>query len=195
MRIQRRRAILYQRLKVPPTINQFRSNLLDRQTATQLFSLLDKYRPESKKAKLERLRKKAQAKAEGKEVPPSKRPPVVRIGMNLSFYCLAYCDIYLFLLFTLAGVNSVTTLVEKKKALFVAIAADCDPIEVVLHLPALCRKMGIPYCIVRGGRSRLGQVAGLKSVATLALTSVNPEDKVIILFYLFNLHIFLIFYS
>lgn len=38
--------------------------------------------------------------------------------------------------------------------------------------------MGIPYCIVRGGRSRLGQVAGLKSCATLALTSVNPEDKV-----------------
>lgn len=70
-----------------------------------------------------------------------------------------------------------TTLVEKKKAVLVAIAADCDPIEVVLHLPALCRKMGVPYCIVRGGRSRLGQVAGLKSVAALALTQVNPEDK------------------
>ena len=37
--------------------------------------------------------------------------------------------------------------------------------------------MGIPYCIVRGGRSRLGQVAGLKSVAAIALTQVNPEDK------------------
>lgn len=70
-----------------------------------------------------------------------------------------------------------TTAVEKKKAQLVCIAADCDPIEVVLHLPSLCRKMGIPYCIVRGGRSRLGQVAGLKSVAALALTAVNPEDK------------------
>ncbi len=70
-----------------------------------------------------------------------------------------------------------TTAVEKKKAQLVCIAADCDPIEVVIHLPSLCRKMGVPYCIVRGGRSRLGQVAGLKSVAALALTGVNPEDK------------------
>lgn len=68
-------------------------------------------------------------------------------------------------------------MVEKKKASLVCIAADCDPVEVVLHLPNLCRKMGVPYCIVRGGRSRLGQVAGLKSVAALALTNVNSEDK------------------
>lgn len=76
------------------------------------------------------------------------------------------------------GSNAVTTLIEKKKAQLVVIAADVDPIEIVLHLPALCRKMGVPYCIVRGGRSRLGQVANLKSVAALALTAVNPEDKV-----------------
>nr|XP_046910903.1 60S ribosomal protein L7a-like isoform X2 [Dermatophagoides farinae] len=155
VRIQRRRAVLYQRLKVPPSINQFRGNLLDRQTATQLFRLLDKYRPETKQAKLERLRQKAKSKAEGKEVAPTKRPPVVKVGAN-----------------------AVTTAIEKKTAQLVCISADCDPIEVVLHLPSLCRKMGIPYCIVRGGRSRLGQVARLKSCAALALTQVNPEDKI-----------------
>lgn len=80
VRLQRRRTILFQRLKVPPTINQFRSNLLDRQTATQLFRLLDKYRPESKQAKLERLRKKAEAKADGKKETPTKAPPVVKVG-------------------------------------------------------------------------------------------------------------------
>ena len=34
--------------------------------ATQLFKLLDKYRPETKEAKKERLKQRAVAKAEGK---------------------------------------------------------------------------------------------------------------------------------
>ena len=75
--------------------------------ATQLFKLLDKYRPETKQAKKERLRERAAARAEGKEDAPSKRAPVVR-----------------------HGVNTVTTLIEKKKAQLVVIANDVDPIEV-----------------------------------------------------------------
>merc|ERR1739848_733389 len=66
IRIQRQKAVLKTRLKIPPTIHQF-SQHLDKQTATQL----------------------------------------------------------------------------------VAIASDVDPIELVLYLPALCRKMGVPYCIIR----------------------------------------------
>merc|ERR1712014_216145 len=87
---------------------------------------LDKYRPETKQAKKERLRERAAARAEGKEDAPSKRAPVVR-----------------------HGVNTVTTLIEKKKAQLVVIANDVDPIELVMFLPALCRKMGVPYCIVK----------------------------------------------
>jgi len=154
IRVQRQRAILYDRIKVPPPINQLRSFTLDRQTATQLFRLLDKYRPETKAAKKDRLKKIAEQKAAGQEVAPSKRPPVVRLGTN-----------------------SITNLIEQKKAQLVMIASDADPIEVVLHLPSLCRKMGVPYCIIKGGRSRLGRVARRKSVASIALTHVNPEDK------------------
>jgi len=154
IRVQRQQAILYQRIKVPPPINQFKSCHLDRQTVTQLFRLLDKYRPESKKQKMSRLKAIAAKKAAGQEVVPQKRPNGVRFG-----------------------VNEITTLVEQKKASLVAIAADVEPIEVVLHLPSLCRKMGVPYCIVKGGRSRLGQVVKRKSIAAIALTSVNPEDK------------------
>ena len=29
------------------------------------------------------------------------------------------------------------------------IAHDVDPIELVIWLPALCKKQGIPYCIVK----------------------------------------------
>jgi len=154
IKVQRQRAVLFQRIKVPPPINQFRSNTLDRQTATQLFRLLDKYRPENKRVKKDRLKAVAEQKAAGKSVAPTKRPPVVRIG-----------------------INTVTTLVEQKKAQLVVIAGDVDPLEIVLHLPSLCRKMGVPYCIVKGGRSRLGHVARRKSIAALAVTDVKPEDK------------------
>ncbi|XP_015784595.1 60S ribosomal protein L7a [Tetranychus urticae] len=152
--LQRKRAILNQRIKVPPSVNQFRACNLDKQTAIQLFRLLEKYRPEDKRAKKLRLRAIAKEKAAGKKVTPQKRPPTVRFGCN-----------------------KVTSLVEQKKAALVIIAADVDPIEIVLHLPTLCRKMGIPYCIVKGGRSRLGYIVRRKSIACCALVNVNPEDK------------------
>lgn len=38
------------------------------------------------------------------------------------------------------------------------IAHDVNPIELVVWLPALCRKMGVPYCIIKG-KVRLGYVA------------------------------------
>ena len=86
-------------------------------SATQLFKLLDKYRPETKQAKKERLRARAAARAEGKEDAPTKRAPVVR-----------------------HGVNTVTTLIEKKKAQLVVIANDVDPIEVYCVYTALMMK-------------------------------------------------------
>ncbi|WP_411016211.1 hypothetical protein, partial [Salmonella sp. s51884] len=64
VRIQRQRAILVQRLKVPPSINQF-SQTLDRQTAIQLFKLLAKYSPETKQQKKARLRARAEERLKG----------------------------------------------------------------------------------------------------------------------------------
>merc|ERR1739844_627445 len=101
----------------------------------------------------ERLRARAAEKAEGKPDQPTKRVPCVRHGMN-----------------------TVTKLVEKKEAQLVCIATDVDPIELVVWLPALCRKMRVPYCIVRN-KSRLGRVCRRKTTTCCAITQVESNDR------------------
>jgi large subunit ribosomal protein L7Ae len=151
--LQRQKKILNLRLKVPPTIAQFQ-NVLDRNTAAQAFKLFNKYRPESKTEKKERLLKEATAIKDGKKKEDvSKKPYVAKYGLN-----------------------HVVGLIENKKAALVLIPNDVDPIELVIFLPALCRKMGVPYAIIKG-KARLGTVVNQKTAAVLALTEVRSEDK------------------
>jgi len=49
-------------------------------------------------------------------------------------------------------------------------------LKLVLWLPTLCRKVGVPYCIVKS-KSRLGQVVHKKTSAVLAVTTVRKEDQ------------------
>jgi len=55
------------------------------------------------------------------------------------------------------------------------IAHDVEPIELVVWLPALCRKMNVPYVIVKG-KSRLGYLVYKKTATALAVTDVRKED-------------------
>jgi len=153
VRLQRQRKILQLRLKVPPALAQFQ-NVLDRNQATQTFKFLNKYRPETKAEKKERLKKEATAVADGKKAEDVSKKP----------YAAKY------------GLNHVVGLIENKKANLVLIANDVDPIELVVFLPALCRKMGVPYAVVKG-KSRLGTVIHKKTAAVLAITEVRSEDK------------------
>ena len=57
------------------------------------------------------------------------------------------------------GLNHITGLVESKKASLVVIAHDVDPIEMVVWLPALCKRMDVPYVIVKVRNSCMGGLA------------------------------------
>lgn len=153
VRLQRQKKILHMRLKVPPALAQFQ-NTADKNLATQVFRLLNKYRPETKVEKKARLVNEAQAIKDGKKKEDvSKKPYTVKYGLN-----------------------HVVGLIENKKASLVLIPNDVDPIELVVFLPALCRKMGVPYCIIKG-KARLGTVVHKKTAAVLAMTEVRGEDK------------------
>jgi large subunit ribosomal protein L7Ae len=155
VRIQRQRAILKKRLKVPPAITHF-TKTLDKNQAQNLFKLLVKYRPETKDQKKKRLLESAKQEVkaqETEEAKAAKKPKVIKYGLN-----------------------HVTTLIETKKAQLVIIAHDVDPIELVIWLPALCRKMDIPYCIVKG-KARLGYLVHKKNASVVAVTEVKREDQ------------------
>ncbi|KAL6941995.1 60S ribosomal protein L8B [Hanseniaspora vineae] len=153
VRVQRQKKILSLRLKVPPAIAQFQ-HTLDRNTAAETLKLFNKYRPETASEKKERLTKEAAAIAEGKtRQEASPKPYVVKYGLN-----------------------HVVSLIENKKAKLVLIANDVDPVELVVFLPALCKKMGIPYAVIKG-KARLGTLVNQKTSAVAALTEVREEDE------------------
>ena len=152
VRIQRQRAVLYQRLKVPPSINQF-TKTLGKNEAMTVFTLFNKYRPETPAVKKQRLKEAAAAKAGGKEAAATKPAVVVKFGLK-----------------------HVTTLIEEKKAELVLIACDVDPIELVMWMPALCRKMQVPFMIVKD-KARLGALCHMKTCAAVCITGVNKADE------------------
>jgi len=150
IRLQRQKRILLQRLKVPPTIAQF-AHTADKNQFSTLAKLLKKYQPETRKQKKERLASMAAATEKGESV-NSKAPSVIKYG-----------------------INHVVDLVENKKAKLVVIAHDVDPIELVMFLPALCKKKEVPYMVVKG-KARLGTFVHKKTCTALCLTQVDKGD-------------------
>merc|ERR1712118_96980 len=111
-----------------------------------------KNRPETKEAKKQRLLAMAKAQEGGAQV-ESKKPLMLKYGLH-----------------------GVTSLIESKQAKLVVIAHDVDPLEMVIWLPALCRKKDVPYCIIKG-KARLGTLVQKKTSAVVAVTSVKREDQ------------------
>jgi len=150
---QRRTRVLQARLKIPPSIHQF-SRALDSDQKKAIFRFAAKYAPESKAERKARMTATAAAKAKGGKgaAAAPKRKPSIRCGLKC-----------------------VTRLIEHKRAKLVLIASDVSPIELVMFLPALCRKQGVPYAIVKG-KAQLGKLVGFKEAAAVAFDTILPED-------------------
>jgi large subunit ribosomal protein L7Ae len=151
VRVQRQKRILLQRLKVPPTVAQF-EHTVDKEQFKTLARFLKKLKPETRQEKKQRLAEMGEAASKGKSV-NNKALPVLKFG-----------------------INHVTSLIEDKKAQLVIIAHDVDPVETICWMPALCRKMEVPYCIVKS-KSRLGKLVNKKTATCLAVTTVKGEDQ------------------
>ncbi|GAB68459.1 ribosomal protein L7a [Plasmodium cynomolgi strain B] len=151
IRIQRKKKILLERLKVPPAINQFNHTLSKSQTQ-DLVNFLKAYKPESKAEKKKRLLNKAKD-ALNKVASRDKKPMMIKYG-----------------------INHITKLVERKKANLVVIANDVSPIELVLFLPTLCRLKDIPYCIVKD-KATLGRLVHKKTATAICVQNVLKEDQ------------------
>merc|ERR550534_2553445 len=152
IRIQRQEQVLKKRLKVPPAIAQFSLCAADKGLAKECFKLFEKYTPPNKEERKARLKKIAAARADGKQADIEYEP-------QIKF-----------------GLNHVTNLVQRKKAQIVLIAHDVEPLELVVWLPTLCYKMGVPFIIVKG-KAALGQLVNMKTATCVALTKVNKGDN------------------
>jgi large subunit ribosomal protein L7Ae len=148
--LQRQKRVLMKRLKCPPALAQF-FEPLDKDESNKLFKILEKYAPETKKEKKERLKNEAKEKVKGKEKKDGKKPVFLKCGLN-----------------------HVTYLIEQKRAKLVLVAADVDPIETVVFLPSLCKTMDIPYAIV-SSKARLGSLVGKKTTTCIALTDFKDN--------------------
>lgn len=117
-----------------------------------MFKLLNNYRPLTVAQRKQKTKEVAAAKANKTDAPSGTK-------FQVKF-----------------GLKHITTLVEEKKAKLVAIACDVDPVELVVWLPALCRKMEVPFVIVKD-KARLGALVHQKTAAAVAITGVDASDE------------------
>ena len=150
VQLQRQKRVLVKRLKCPPALAQF-FDPLDKDTTNKVCKILEKYAPETKKEKKERLQNEAKDKVQDKKKKDGKKPTTLKCGLN-----------------------HVTYLIEQKRAKLVLVAADVDPIETVVFLPSLCKTMDVPYAIV-SSKARLGALVNKKSATCVALTDFKDS--------------------
>ncbi|GCA63357.1 H/ACA ribonucleoprotein complex, subunit Nhp2, eukaryote [Kipferlia bialata] len=73
------------------------------------------------------------------------------------------------------GLNETLKAIHRNAAAYVAIAADADPIDIVMSLPESCEQRGVPFVFVPSGDA-LGRAAGLSAFAA-AIVILNSDNE------------------
>lgn len=77
-----------------------------------------------------------------------------------------------------AGLNEVTKAIERGNAKLIVIAEDVSPIELVMHLPILCKEKNVPFSYI-ASKKELGEKAGLRmSTAAIAILESPVENNI-----------------
>lgn len=75
------------------------------------------------------------------------------------------------------GINEVTKIIERNTAKLVLIAEDVSPIEIIMHVPVLCKEKKVPFSYVKT-REDLGKISGISAKAScIAITDEGVAKK------------------
>lgn len=76
------------------------------------------------------------------------------------------------------GANEATKTLNRNQSELIIMAADAEPLEILLHLPLLCEDKNVPYVFVRS-KQALGRASGVQRsvVACSILISENSQLK------------------
>lgn len=74
------------------------------------------------------------------------------------------------------GANEATKALNRGLAEFIVMAADTEPLEILLHLPLLCEDKNVPYVFVRS-KQALGRACGVSRPVISAAVLVNEASQ------------------
>eukprot|EP00052_Salpingoeca_macrocollata_P034447 m.11545 g.11545 ORF g.11545 m.11545 type:complete len:128 (-) comp6490_c0_seq1:161-544(-) len=74
------------------------------------------------------------------------------------------------------GANEATKALNRGIAEFVVMAADTEPLEILLHLPLLCEDKNVPYVFVLS-KQALGRACGVSRPVIAACVTVNEASQ------------------
>lgn len=75
------------------------------------------------------------------------------------------------------GANETTKTLNRGISEFIIMAADCTPIEILLHLPLLCEDKNVPYVFVPS-RAALGRACGVSRPVIAASITTNDASAI-----------------
>ena len=73
------------------------------------------------------------------------------------------------------GANETTKALNRGMADMVVLAADTEPLEIILHLPLLCEDKNVPYVYV-SKQADLGKACGVSRNIVACTITKNPDS-------------------
>lgn len=74
------------------------------------------------------------------------------------------------------GANEATKCLNRGIAEFIVMAADTEPLEILLHLPLLCEDKNVPYVFVRS-KQALGRACGVSRPVIAIAVTINEGSQ------------------